>query len=230
MEREKRELDDPVFEETTAAIERYWSTVGALDPNVLSFILPEFFSSAPPWPGLGQAYQIVRTDQTVVIASLGLGAPFIGDGPMDQNGFEMEIYVEAPADGLEDLERVKASWRFEFIRLLSVNVPKWTGLARGLREIGVVSTEIPAFETTPDAWRTEKGMLGVLLNVGATGRPTEVADAPLSPILMCSATVIRPEELRFLIDGGDAARGELADRIRASALGPVSDWERPSFV
>ena len=98
VETSYEEPEDLIYEHHQNAMQRYWESIGSVDSDVLTYVINPMFQGAPPWPNTRQAYRLVRTDDTLIIASDGLADPFPDDptcllytspSPRDQRGSRM---------------------------------------------------------------------------------------------------------------------------------------------
>ena len=80
------------------AIDAYWSSIGNTNNDLLAYCINPQFLGAPPWPNMRQAYRIVRTPKTLILASDGLSDVVAENGRF---GLGMEVCIEVK--GLQDL-------------------------------------------------------------------------------------------------------------------------------
>ncbi len=221
--------DDPRIAEGHARLDRFWAGVGAVEPDVLSYIINPQFQGAPAWPNMRQAYRVVRRDGSLILASDGLSDPFVGTNMSDCSGFDVEVLVELP--GLQEMtmDEIRRSWAFALIEMVAQNVADWGGIGTQLARHGVVSSEMPLKDEFPADWVTEDGMVGVLFGQPVTGWVTALA-MPFGPVQMVAVTLLRPAELAFVAAGGAETRQALSARLVDAGVGHLSDIGRDSVV
>ncbi len=208
--------EHPQREAVLAAIDAHWAAIGELDPDVVTYLVNPMFTGAPPWPNTRQAYRIVRTPSTVIIASDGLADPAPQDGAP---GYGCEVYLETPDLVGAGFEQLRSSWAFAAIELFAQNVADLGGISEHLASHGIVSMELPLDE--PEALVTEQDTVAALIGMPVAGRPAQVATA-LGPVDIVPLTLITPDELAVVVAQGGAGRQALAERRAADGRGHLS--------
>lgn len=221
--------DDPRIEAGYHARAAFWDKIGPSDDDFISYLINPQFEGKPAWPNTRQAYRVVRPPGALIIASDGLSDPFVGTSTDHVSGFGMEVFIETGDLADADVETLRASWAFRLIESFAMSVADWGNFVQHVRRYGVASLELPADDVLPAAWLTRGGMAGFLVNMPAAGRAAEVA-LPFGPALMVPLTLLRPAELALVIDGGAAARRQVADRLDALGSGHRSSLTRPSVA
>ncbi|PIE22232.1 MAG: hypothetical protein CSA62_13650 [Planctomycetota bacterium] len=225
-----RAPDDPAYQETYDTLQAYWEKIGAVEPDVISYIINPMFLGAPPWPSGRQAFKIIRTADSLIIASDGLSDPFNEDKTEQRNGFEIEVFIEVK--GRQDLafDEIMSSAAFALIEQTARRVADWGGISRLLEEINVASSEIPvSSDAIPDEILTPNGSVGVIFGMIAKGRPKIVPDTPLSPVRMVPVTVLLPSEVPEVAKS-KAGLNRIANKLREAGYHHISDFKRTSLV
>lgn len=222
-------IEDPRYEQWAEARRAYWSGLGAVDSDVIAYLLSPEFSGSPAWPTTRQSYVVTRGAATTILASDGMSDPF-RDNSGPATGFGAEVYLESPALVGADFSAIRGSWELSALQNFAANVADIGGITGHLEQYGVVSMELPEPEGMPSHCVTPHGTVGILIGLEAPGRPTTVEVAPGERIAMIPVTLITPEETGFIVEGGAAARKELAQRLAATGVGVVSDINRPSVI
>lgn len=211
---------DPRIDQGHACLRRYWDAVGPSDEDVITYLINPMFQGKPPWPNTRQAYRVVRPAGSLIIASDGLSDPFVGtDDP--RQGFGCEVYVEAPEFAGADFAALRSSWAFAVIENFAMNVAEWGGIRGPLAQHGVLSTEFPMDGVLPDASLLD-GSAGFLIGLPASGRAPRVEGMPLGPVDVVPLTLLLPDELARIRDGGGAARDAIVRARTARPDGHVS--------
>ena len=207
------------------ALDAYWRSVGEVADDVLTYLINPMFQGGPPWPNTRQAYRIVRTAGSLIVASDGLSDPFPADaGRSDRFGFGMETFIEVV--GLQDLtvDEIRGHWLFAAIENMAMNVANAGGFVPMLDQHGVLSIELPT-DTGPDGWLKPNGMLGALIDL-PTGRANVVPDTPLGAVRIVPITIVPPTEIDVCASGA-SARAALATELAALPTGHRTDPTRP---
>ncbi|NKY19665.1 hypothetical protein [Tsukamurella spumae] len=201
-----------------AVMDAYWAGIGEVDPDVITYLLNPMFSGAPAWPNTRQAYRVVRTPSTVILASDGLADPEGRDGESFP-GFGCEVFLETPDLCGADFEEIKSSPHFQVIQNFAQNVANSQGISGALEEYGVLSIELPV-DIGESPMATEYGTVGCLVGL-PSGRPATV-DSPVGRVDIIALTVMTPSELEGVVAGGAPAREEVATARAATGAGHVS--------
>ncbi|WP_392508663.1 hypothetical protein ACF3NT_05005 [Naumannella halotolerans] len=203
--------------ETQAAVDGYWDQIGMTDGHRISYLINPMFSGAPAWPNTRQSYRVVRTEQTVIIASDGLSDP--GRDDTERSGFGCEVYIETADLAGADFEQIKTSPYFTVIENFAQNVANLGGISDKIEQFGVLSMEFPLGDLLPSL-STEHGSVGGLIGLPA-GRNGTI-DAPLGRVDFVPVTLISPAELEAVVAGGAAARAEIAAQREAAGVGHLT--------
>lgn len=228
------------FQATVRVRDRYWTAVGALESDVIACISPSLTGAGPDWPTTRQAYQIIRRDRSVILATDGMSDPFTileGEG----NGFGMELFLETSdipelAGEKEDLGRIMESWAFALIKDVADMVADRGGIVPMLDRHDVMSMEFAGIRRSwaasgqvPERFVTDDDCIGVLVGGPDPDFPTRIDDMPLSPVRMVPVVLITAAELEYVRQGGAAARRELTARLAAAPSRHRADLNRPSL-
>jgi hypothetical protein len=221
--------DDRRYEAFAAARRQAWSAIGTVDDDAITYLVSPQFGGGPAWPTTRQAYRVVRPAGSLIIASDGLSDLFVGTDS-DAPGFGCEVYIECPDLAGAAFEDLKRSWQFQLIENFAQNVADFGGITGPLEKYGVISMELPATETTPQRWITERGSVGALVGIEVPARPARCRLAEDATIRLVALTLMLPDETEHAIKGGNAARGELAAILIATGTGLTSPADRRSVL
>lgn len=225
-----RDPDDPAYKKTHDAIQAYWEKIGTVDSDVISYLINPAFMGSPPWPGGRQAFKIIRTSNSLIIASDGLSDPFDEDADSQRNGFEMEIYIEVKSQQDMTFDDIKNSAAFALIEQCARQIAEWGGITTLLDQIKIISSEIPVPNgAIPETFLNQDGYVGVLFGMEAVNRPAFVPNTPLSPVRMVAVTALSPAEVQD-IAMGKLPREQMAQMLMDAGHGPISDFHRDSLV
>ncbi|NBB81033.1 MAG: hypothetical protein GVY36_16580 [Verrucomicrobia bacterium] len=224
----QRDPDDPAYQKTFDALQAYWEKVGVVDPDVITYIVNPMFLGAPPWPSGRQAFKIIRTTESLIIASDGLSDPFEEDTNEQRNGFEMEVFIEVKGHQDMAFEDIQSSAAFALIEQTARQIAGWGGITKLLEKVNVASSEIQvSSDAIPEEYLTPDGGVGVIFGMTAKGRPKIVPDTPLSPVRMVPVTALLPSEVREVAKS-KAGRNMVAKMLRDAGYRHMSDFGRGS--
>lgn len=226
----QRDPDDPAYQKTYDALQAYWDKVGAVDPDVISYIINPMFLGSPPWPSGKQAFKIIRTAESLIIASDGLSDPFAEDKNEQRNGFEMEVFIEVKGQQDMGFDDIKSSAAFALIEQTARQVADWGGITKLLEQINVASSEIPTTsDSIPDKFLTADGSIGVVFGMVSKGRPKMVPNTPLSPVRIVPVTALLPSEVQE-VARSKAGRDRIAKKLRDAGYHHLSDFGRDELL
>lgn len=200
-------------------IDDYWAQIGDVDHDLITYLINPMFQGAPAWPNTRQAYRVVRTPNTVIIASDGLAdrSPG-GTGP----GFGCEVYIESPALVGAQFDDLRSSWMFAAIENFAQNVAHMQGISGHLRQYGVASMELPLEGTDiPPALLTERGTAGALIGIPAAGRAAQVTTSDGSADIV-PLTIVGTDELAVILGQGQAGRDSIVAARQQDGRGHVT--------
>lgn len=220
---------DPIETQHHAAMDAYWNTVGTPDSDLISFAINPMFMGAPAWPNTRQAYKIVRTTDSLIIASDGLSDPWPADGGAsgdDRFGFGLEVFIEVKGLQALTFKDIQAHWAFSAVENLARNVANHGGFRQLVDDLGALSIELPVDEG-PAGWVKPNGNLGGLINVPMGARVNTVA-TPIKPVKIVPITILTIPEIDDCATGA-AARARLAQELVERASGHVTDPTRASL-
>lgn len=221
---------------------RFWAAIGDVEPDVVSHLINPAFMGGPRWPGLRQAYRVIRRNGSTIIATDGLADPF-DELEADGNGFGMELFLETadlpPAlrGAPGDMGRIAETWAMALLVHLARQVAQAGGVTDKLDRMGVLSSESggvsnsPALSgQVPSRFITEDDSVGVLIGRPQPDFPDRIDDMPLSPVRITPIVLLTADELEAVRSGGAAKRTEIADKLAASPTGHRCAFGRPSMA
>jgi hypothetical protein len=223
------DLDDPRYERFAAARRQVWSPVGPVDDDVIAYIISPELQGLPAWPTTRQSYLVIRPPGSLIIASDGLSDLFV-DTDSQEAGFGCEVYLESPDLAGADFAAVRSSWQFSLIENFAQNVADFGGLTGPLEKYGIVSMELPAPANMPARWVTDRQSVGALIDIQVPGRPARCQLGEGTDIRLIALTLLLPDEVSHVVDTGDAARTDLAQRLISSGTGLTSPGNRRSVL
>jgi Suppressor of fused protein (SUFU) len=221
--------DDPRIAAGHAALDAYWSGIGAVDRDVLSYMVNPQFDGAPPWPNMRQAFRVVRRADTLILASDGLSDPFVGTDIMDTSGFGMEVFIELPTLQAMPQDAIMRSAPFALIESIARNVADVGGMVPQLEKHGLLSMEVPLTHDFGPGWTSDDGMAAVLFGVPVPDRLLTLMQ-PFGIVRMVPVTLLHTSELDYLISGGASARMAVGAALQDAGVGHLCDVSRNAVV
>jgi len=209
-----------------AARDAFYATLGTVDTDVLAPLVNPAFMGGPRWPSLRQAWRVIRTPDSIIIASDGLSDPFEDDDDIfEPLGHLLEVCVELPVSKLHGTE-ISASWLFDLIYQVSQNVADHGSIDLLVQRHGSVSLALD-LQQPPAGLENEYEQVGVVLTQGAGHLPAQF-DTPYGPVMLLVATVLQPVELDAISEAEDKAqaRAALVAKLAASPTGLMSLADR----
>lgn len=213
-----------------AARDAFYTTLGAMDADVLAPLVNPAFMGGPRWPSLRQAWRVIRRADSIVIASDGLSDPFEDDDDVFvPRGHLLEVCIEAPLSAF-DGDPVQASWLFDVIYQVSQNVADHGSIDLLVQRHGSVSMALDV-QDAPKDLEDENEQVGVLLAQGAASIPPSLA-TPYGEVMLLTATVLQPAEMTHIGNAADKAqsRRDLAAALAASPTAHLSVAQRPAVI
>lgn len=221
-------MNHSLFDQTIDARNRFWETVGTVDPQVLTHLINPAFMGGPVWPAMRQAFIKVETSDSVILASDGLSDPF-DDMKEPNQGFSLECYLESDDPALrKSISELNQTWQFHLVYQVAQNFAHHGGIKELLEQYGVLSMEFASINV-PAPFLTEDGRVGVLLGLESNKMPNAIA-GPAGDISLVSIKVLTPQELDYILQHGAAGRVQLVQLLREQGTYHLSTLHRDSVV
>jgi hypothetical protein len=212
--------DEAMLQSTYEARDKFVSSLGVVDPDVLAPLINPSFMGGPMWPDLRQAWRVIRQGTNTIVISDGLSDPF-SDQPEQNVGFGIEVLAETAEPMPEQLQ---TSWLFDLVYQVSQQCAAHGGVRDIIERLGLISLELPTSEVLGPL-ANEEGRVGVLLGLAAPGMASEFA-LPGGSVRLLTAKLLWPSELEYAISNGKAGRKELARRFAADGTHHRSSMSR----
>jgi hypothetical protein len=216
--------DEAVLQATYEARDKYVSSLGVVNPDVLAPLINPSFMGGPMWPNLRQAWRVVRRGANTIVISDGLSDPF-SDEPEPNAGFGIEVLAET-ADPMP--EQVQAGWLFDLVYQVSQQCAAHGGVRDLIDELGLLSLELPMSEVLRPV-ATSNTRAGVLLGLAAPDMQTDFA-SPGGSVRVVTAKLLCPSELEYAASNAKAGRDELARRFAADGMQHRSSMLRKAVI
>jgi len=228
------QLSSPSVEaiaQTRRARAAYWDAVGVSDVDFLGYPVSPQVLGMPAWPTQTQRFRVVRTANSLIIASEGLSDPF---GAFDMrgqgNGFGVEVFLEICGGQELSAEDIRKTWAFKAVEHVARIFAFGQDLAAMVHDNDVLSVDLPS-NCVPAGWIVPgvAEPAGALLNIGQPSGRTHIADMPLGPVRAVPLTPIYPEELESCLIEGASERRALANDLLTTGIGHRMKTSRTSL-
>lgn len=235
---------DDLIEQSSAARDRLWRSLGSLEPFALSQTTTSSPTTGPKWPALQQNFRVIhRPSGNVMIVSDGLSDPFddIHEGDGNVNGFGLEFFIETPIDEIgNSLSEIKRSWQFQLLYTVSQLAAGHGGIRNIIDDMQLLSTEAEGVNTAiPEEYMrghvNRDNRVGALLGLtdlrhtAADYVPDKIEGMPLTDVRLVNIKLISLSELKLITDRGAEGRKKLAELLNDENR-LVSSLKRPSVL
>jgi hypothetical protein len=200
-ERERNRRLMELREQTDAAREAFWRTLGRLDEEA---IIPIVVGGA--WPARRQVWRIIhRPGGRTLLVTDGL-SDFFADRAEPSVGFGLELALETD----EPLEKVEESWLLLLLERVADEVAEHERVRERVKT-GLMSMEVSG-KGMPPSLVTQEGRVGVLLGMEASALPRGFS-MPGGEVRLITVKALPPAELSYLLEHGKDGRDELLRRF-----------------
>ena len=221
--------DDRRLEASIRARQQLWKRYGKLESGAFTFLKNPLLMGTLKWPSLRTAFVRVDRTKSVLMASDGLSDPFTGE-PERGNGHGLEVYMETRDQDQIDKAWAdhKTSWLFQTLYNVAQNIIHIPDVVAELESTGLVSMELQKVSIA-DEWKNDNENIGVLLGVTPKTLATEVK-LPLSKAKLVAVVLLRPEELEYAKQEGEAGLKKLNKLLRKKGEYHLSSLNRKSVI
>jgi len=215
-ERERNRRLLALRDETDAAREAFWRTLGRLDEEA---ILPIVVGGG--WPARRQVWRVIhRAEGRTLVVTDGLSDFFV-DRVEPSVGFGLELALETN----EPLGDVEKSWPLLLLERVGNELAEHESVREKVKA-GFLSMEVSG-QGMPEPLLTKEGRVGVLLGVESSTLPGRFA-MPAGEVRLVTVKVLMPVELAYLLEHGKHGRDELVRRFAQEGPEHLSRaWRQP---
>ena len=217
--------------QTRRARTAYWDAVGTSDVDFLGYPVSPQVLGMPAWPTQTQRFRVIRTENSLIIASEGLSDPFgTFDARGQGNGFGVEVFLEICGGQGLSAEDLRKSWAFKAVEHAARIFAYGQDLAAMVHDNDVLSVDLPS-NCVPAGWIVPgvAEPAGALLNIGQPSGRVNIAGMPLGPVRAVPLTPIFPEELESCLIEGASERRALANDLLTTGIGHRMKTSRTSL-
>ena len=208
----------------------FWDDVGKTgSDDIASYKIDPEIKKQLPWPDLRLSYRRILTEDSVIIATDGLSDEF-SDSELPDNGLEIELYIE-----MNDPEFIKMSlaqlgetWVFGLLNQAALNAVKQGNYKNLTNEVGVFSFEYYDVGV-PEEYISSEGTVGALIGMQSKKVPFQTK-LTVSEVLFLSVTLLKLEELQYILKYGDVGRKEIVKRLEQAEINNISSTNRENIT
>ncbi|NVI96995.1 hypothetical protein HV824_02505 [Myxococcus sp. AM009] len=215
-ERERNRKLLALRDETDAAREPFWRTLGKLDEEVIIPIV-----AGGGWPARRQVWRVIhRPEGRTLLVTDGLSDFFV-DQVAPSVGFGLELALETN----EPLGNVEKSWPLLLLERVGDEVAEHESVREKVKA-GFLSMEVSG-QGMPEPLLTKEGRVGVLLGMASSTLPCRFS-MPAGEVRLVTVKVLMPVELAYLLENGKHGRDELLRRFVEEGQEHLSRaWRQP---
>ncbi|MFP2908314.1 imm11 family protein [Pyxidicoccus sp. 3LFB2] len=215
-ERERNRRLIELREQTDAARQGFWRTLGTLDEEVF---IPIVVGGG--WPARRQVWRVIhRPEERTLLVTDGLSDFFV-DPVAPSVGFGLELALETN----EPLGEVEKSWALLLLERVGDELADHERVREKVKA-GLMSLEVSG-QGMPESLLTKEGRVGVLLGMESSALPGRFT-MPAGEVRLVTVKALMPVELAYLLEHGTHGRDELVRRFAQEGQGHLSRaWRRP---
>lgn len=206
-------MSTEIYDKTNTTRDELFNSLGTVDSDVIAHIINPAFMGGPQWPALRQAFSVIRTKDSIMVASTGLSDPF-DDIDEPNNGFRLEIIAETKEDIKGD---VSNSWLFRLVYSISQQAASSGQFAEFISNHGVITMELFAEQDGLEEFQDENGMVGVMIGVEHPNLPKHI-QFPSEEIILATVQILTPDELKYVSEKRAEGRNHLHKLMKQSGL------------
>ncbi len=209
-ERERNRRLIELREQTDAAREAFWRTLGRLGEEA---IIPIVVGGS--WPARRQVWRIIhRPGGRTLLVTDGL-SDFFADRAEPSVGFGLELALETN----EALQEAEKSWPLLLMERVADEVAEHEQVREKVKT-GLMSMEVSG-KGMPQSLVTQDGRVGVLLGMEPSVLPRSFT-IPSGEVRLVTVKALLPTELAYLLEHGKQGQDELLRRFDQEGHGHLS--------
>ena len=222
------------LEATRAARWRAFEGIGTVSarPRPSTHTLSE---SPPTWAARTAFLCLARRPGRSILLTDGLSDPYnpkSGPALAPETGHGCELFVESHEPVPDVPPGAGESRPRHWLEHIMWHVADWEARGRTLLEtvgkLGAITLEVPGCSEL-DAWRSQSGLLGLLIARPMAGFDTTLP-LPLAPATLLSIQLLTPREIAYANAAGKNGGRAVAARLARAGIGHVASRFRSSVV
>lgn len=181
-------------------VNAYFDALGVSD-DFLDYTTEAIAKGLPEWPSGTQRYRVVRTDNSLILATEGLA------------GYGIELYLEIMYGHGWLPEQITLNWQFNLLRQAATTVAQHAGLPVADLPLALAVAAVPGAPAQLYLTADHSAGLAMLAGMDVPGRAAAVNDGSVHLVPL---TAITPAEFAHIQDAGAKGAHRVA-RLRAAA-------------
>ncbi|HZH14664.1 MAG TPA: DUF1629 domain-containing protein [Archangium sp.] len=217
-EREQRRKSRERREQTDAARQAFWRTLGTLDKSA---IIPLVVGG--PWPAGREVWRVIRRPEgRTLLVTDGL-SDYFADRQEPSVGFGLELALETDAA----VKEAHKGWPSVLLERVGDEVAAHEHVREKVKA-GLFTMEVSG-KRMPRSLLTEEGRVAVLLGVASRSLPGHFT-MPAGEVKLVTVKALLPKELAYVLEHGKEGQEELARRFRDNGSEHLSHARRLPVV
>lgn len=217
--------NEKLYEATCIARDQLYGSLGKVGSDVIAHAINPAFMGGPAWPALRQAFNVIRRNDSIIVASSGLSDPF-DDVEQINSGFELEIMAETREDIGND---IPGSWLFKLVYAVSQQAAYSGKIKFYLDQYNVTTMELFAEDSGLEVFQNGDGMVGIMLGVEHPERPKDI-EFPGGNIKLVTVKILTTEELDYVVEHRAEGRNKLHSLFKECGSFHFCEHGRESLV
>ncbi|MDH5324250.1 MAG: hypothetical protein OEZ68_20545 [Gammaproteobacteria bacterium] len=206
-------MSESLYEVTCDARDRLYSSIGEVEPEVITHIINPAFLGGPAWPAMRQAFSVIHRGSNTIVVSNGLADPF--DNVDEENsGFGIEIYAETKEPIEVDISK---SDIFKLVFATAQQAAHSGQMANLLNQYKIITMELYAEDCGLYEYQTENGMVGIMIGIEHPDLPGKV-DFPGGEVILATVQILTPSELDYVAQARAKGRNRLHASFKSSGI------------
>jgi hypothetical protein len=216
------------FDKSCELRDKYWKSIGAVEPDVIAHMINPAFMGGPMWPSVRQAFLTIHRPDSTILASDGLSDPYsdmeTNEANAPYNGFGLEVYVSTEKLTVP----VQNTWQFQLVWQAAQVVADKGTVINLLNDLTYITTEFYNVDV-PAEWRNDEDRVGALIGLPNPVMPGEVA-LSIEPVKIVNIKLLTLPELEYVLENGQEGRTKLVELFLAEGNATLSTIARKSVI
>ncbi len=222
-------MNEKLYNNTLKARDKLFNSLGKVDNDVLAPMANPSLTGGPTWPSIRQAYSIIRTDNSIIIASNGLSDPF-DNIDKDNNGFGIEVMAETfNTIKDDDLTDIAQSWLFDLVSSVSQEIAFNGQIKSYIEQHNVITMEINVNHPELSMFQNEDNLIGIMLGVEHPNLK-KVIKFPAEEVILVTIKILTKKELQFVSKYRAEGRKKLHLSFQKNKSYHFCDLNRKSLI
>jgi len=218
-------MNNQLFEETCKARDKFYASIGEVEPDVIAHIINPTFMGGPSWPALRQSFSVIHRDNSTIVISNGLSDPF-DDIDQPNSGFKIEVFAETK----EKIEgNISDSSLFKLVYATAQQAASSGQIVDFVEKYKVITMELFADDCGLHEYQNDNGMVGIMIGIESPELP-KYTSFPGGNVLLASVQILTPEELKYVAEKRAEGRNNLHEKLQSSGIYHYLSFNRESLI